>query len=154
MEQQVTLSVNYGNKYNHYEHSVGKLMLHLEWCTKYRYKMFQKEKYLKLVEACVRRAASLHGFEIIEINVQPEHIHCVVSVSFCYSVSKVLQIMKGTSSRLFFIHHEKAKLRYPRGHLWSRGKFAASVGFTQLDKIREYVRNQDEHHSSKGNRTL
>lgn len=144
--EQLTLSANYENKYNHYRHSVGKIMLHVEWCTKYRYNMFQKEKYLKLIEACVRRAASLHGFEIIEINVQPEHIHCVVSASFSYSVSKVLQILKGTSSRLFFQNHKKARLRYPKGHLWSRGKFAASVGLVNLDYVKDYVRNQSEHH--------
>jgi len=33
-------------------------------------------------------------------------------------------------------------LRYPRGHLWSPGKFAASLGFIQVDAAKEYVRNQ------------
>ena len=64
------------NNYEKYEHSVGKIMLHLEWCTKYRYKMFLKFEYKSLVTACIRRAASLHGIEIIELNVQREHVHC------------------------------------------------------------------------------
>ena len=139
------------NQYEKYEHSVGKIMLHLEWCTKYRYKMFQKVEYRNLISACIRRAASLHQIEIIEINVQPEHVHCVVGVVFSFSVSKVLQILKGISAKLFFEYHEKARLRYPRGHLWSPGKFGSSVGFVQLDVVRNYVRNQDSHH---GNRTL
>ena len=126
-------------------------MMHLEWCTKYRYKMFGKFEYKNLITACIRRAASLHGIKIIEINVQPEHIHCIVSVDFAFSVSKVLQILRGLSAKLFFSYHEKARLRYPRGHLWSRGKFAASVGFVQLDAVQSYVRSQDVHH---GNRTL
>ncbi|HDK41766.1 MAG TPA: hypothetical protein ENG87_00170, partial [Candidatus Pacearchaeota archaeon] len=42
----------------------------------------------------------------------------------------------------------RMRLRYPRGHLWSRGKFASSVGFVQLDKVTEYVRNQSEHHET------
>ena len=70
------------NQYEKYEHSVGKIMLHLEWCTKYRYKMFRKEEYRNLITACIRRAASLHQIKVIELNVQPEHIHCVVSVIF------------------------------------------------------------------------
>ena len=139
------------NNYEKYEHSVGKIMLHLEWCTKYRYKMFQKFEYKNLILACIRRAASLHEIKIIEINVQPEHVHCVVSFSFVFSASKVLQILKGISAKLFFQHHEKARLRYPKKHLWSRGKFASSVGFVQLETIQNYVRNQDMHH---GNRTL
>lgn len=152
MENQLQLSESYHqNKYEHFDHSVGKMMMHLEWCTKYRYKMFKKQEYLKLIEACIRRAASLHQILIIEINVQPEHVHCVVSVSLTFSASKVLQLLKGISAKLFFTYHERARLRYPRGHLWSRGKFASSVGFVQLDTVQNYVRNQNSHH---GNRTL
>ena len=77
------------NQYEKYEHSVGKIMFHLEWCTKYRYKMFKKTEYKNLISACIRRAASLHGIEIMELNVQPEHVHCVVKVLFSLSVSKV-----------------------------------------------------------------
>ena len=139
------------NQYEKNEHSVGKIMLHLEWCTKYRYKMFQKFEYRSLISACIRRAASLHQIEIIELNVQPEHVHCVAGVGFGFSASKVLQLLKGISAKLFFEYHEKARLRYPRGHLWSRGKFGSSVGFVQFDVVRNYVRNQDSH---RGNSTL
>jgi len=146
MEQQLQI-----NQYKKLNHSVGKIMMHLEWCTKYRYKMFGKFKYKNLITACIRRAASLHQIEMIEINVQPEHIHCVVSVAFTFSASRVLQLLKGISAKLFFEYHEKARLRYPRGHLWSRGKFASSVGFVQLETVQNYVRTQDSHH---GNSTL
>ena len=92
--------------------------------------------------------ASGNKIEIIEMNVQPEHVHCTVKIPTTMSVSKAEQILKGGSSYWFFRNHKKARLRYPRGHLWSRGKFAASVGFVQLDKVKEYVRNQDIHHSN------
>ena len=104
------------NQYNRINHSVGVVMLHLQWCTKYRYKMFRKIKYRNLITACIRRSASRNKIKILEIDVQPEHVHCVVEVSFVVSVSKVLQILKGGSSKLFFEFHEKAKLRYPRRH--------------------------------------
>jgi len=146
MEQQLQI-----NQYQKINHSVGVIMLHLEWCTKYRYKMFGKIKYKNLIEACIRRSASRNRIKIMGLEVQPEHIHCVVEVSFTMSVSKVLQLLKGGSSKLFFEFHEKASLRYPRRHLWSRGKFASSVGFVQLDVVRNYVRTQSEHH---GNSTL
>ena len=143
MEQQIEI-----NQYKKTHHSVGVVMLHLEWCTKYRYKMFRKIKYRNLLEACIRRSASRNKIKIIEIDVQPEHVHCVVEVSFTMSVSKTLQFLKGGSSKIFFEFHEKARLRYPKGHLWSRGKFASSVGFVQLDKVRDYVKNQSVHHNT------
>jgi putative transposase len=142
MENQIQLSESYEEKYQHYEHAVGTIMLHVQWCTKYRYQMFRKEENRALLSACVRRAASMHEIKIIELNVQPEHVHCIVLVRFNMSVSKVLQLLKGISSRLFFQHKEKARLRYPRGNLWSRGNFASSVGFVQLDVVQNYVKNQ------------
>lgn len=149
MEQQIKI-----NQYKHFDHSVGVMMLHLEWVTKYRYKVFGKIKYRNLMEACIRRSATRNGIKIIEIDVQPEHIHCVVEVSFSISTSKVFQLLKGGSAKLFFEHAEKMRLRYPRGHLWSRGKFASSVGFVQLDVVRNYVKNQSVKHSTYGNSTL
>ena len=103
------------------------------------------------MEACIRRSATRNKIKIIELGVQPEHVHCVAEISFSISVSKVLQILKGGSAKLFFEHAEKMRLRYPRGHLWSRGKFASIVGFVQLDVVKDYVRNQSVHH---GNSTL
>ena len=147
METQILISESYEEKYEKSKHSVGISMWHFEWCTKYRYKMFGKQEYKNLIAACIRRAASLHEIKILELNVQPEHVHCVVGISLKMSPAKALQILKGVSARLFFQFHEKAKLRYPRRHLWSPGKFAASLGFIQIDTAKNYVRNQDEHHS-------
>jgi putative transposase len=144
---------NIRNEYIKANHSVGISMWHFEWCTKYRYKMFKKQEYLKLAEACIRRAASLHRITIIEISVMPDHVHLIIQISLDLSPAKALQILKGLSAKLFFKHHEKARFRYPKGHLWSHGKFAASLGFVQTEVALNYVRNQEEHHSS-GNHTL
>ena len=147
METQILISESYEEKYERSSHAVGISMWHFEWCTKYRYKMFGKEEYRNLITACIRRAASMHEIKIIELNVQPEHVNCVVGISLTMTPVKALQILKGVSSRLFFKFHERAELRYPRHHLWSPGKFAASLGFIQLDVATSYVRNQDEHHA-------
>jgi len=140
MEQELTQQKI--NQYDHYSHSVGLMMMHLEWKPKYAYKMFKKEEQKNLITACIRRAATMHKIKIVELNVQPEHVHCVVGISLTMSPGQALQILKGVSSRLFFLHHEKAGLRYPRHHLWSPGKFAASIGFIQIEKACSYVRNQ------------
>lgn len=142
MEYQIQLRESYKEKYERSNHSVGISMWHFEWCTKYRYKMFGKEEQRNLVSACIRKAAFMHGIKILELNVQPEHIHCVVAINLTMTPVGALQILKGVSARLFFIHNEKARWRYPKGHLWSPGKFAASIGFIQLDTAKEYVRNQ------------
>jgi len=146
MEKQIQLSESFAEKYERNSHSIGVSMWHFEWCTKYRYKMFGKQEYKNLITACIRRAASTHGIKIIELNVQPEHVHCVIGINLTMSPAQALQYLKGVSSRLFFQFHERAELRYPRRHLWSPGKFAASLGFIQLETAKNYVRNQDVHH--------
>jgi putative transposase len=147
MENQ-TIQEQQINEYNHYSHSVGIMMLHLEWKPKYAYKMFRKEEQKNLMSACIRRAASLHGIKIIVLSVMPEHIHCEVQISLSMAASMAVQILKGLSSKLFFEKNPKARLRYPKGHFWSRGKFAASVGFVQEEKVRNYILNQEAHHGN------
>ena len=142
MENQIQIEQNQINNYDHYAHSVGVMMMHLEWKPKYAYKMFKKEEQKNLISACIRRAASLHGIKIIVLSVMPEHIHCEIQVVFSMSAAIALQILKGLSAKLFFEHNKKARLRYPKGHLWSPGKFAASLGFIQVETARNYVRNQ------------
>ena len=147
METQVLISESYAEKYERRSHSVGISMRHFEWRTKYRYKMFGKEEQRNLVTACIRRVGAMHGIKILELNVQPEHVHCVVGISLKMSPAQALQYLKGVSARLFFKMNQKARLRYPRGHLWSPGKFASSLGFIQIEKAIDYVRNQDLHHA-------
>ena len=156
--EQTTLSVSYEgkNEYRRRAYSVGISIWHFEFCSKYRYKMFGKEEYCALMGACIRRAAHEHGIKIVVLEVLPEHAHCAVELTLAMSPSWALQILKGRSAYLFFRQHEKARLRYPKGHLWSRGKFAASIGFVQKDTVEEYIRNQRAHHNLApfGNRTL
>jgi len=80
--------------------------------------------------------------------VQPDHVQGTAAIPMTMSPSRALHLLKGLSVFLFFRFHPKARLRYPRGHLWSRGKFAASPGFVQIEVANEYVRNQDEHHGT------
>ena len=151
MQKQTLVSENYEEhqyKYKRGNHIVGISMWEFEWCPKYRYKIFRKIKYRNMMEACLRKAATRHGIKWIELNVQPEHIQGTVAISMNMSLSKALQLLKGYSAWLFFRNNPKARLRYPKGHLWSRGKFAASLGFVQIEVVNEYVRNQDEHHGT------
>jgi len=152
MEKQIVISESYEENYERGNHFVGISMWHFEWCSKYRYKMFAKFKYKNLIIACIRRAALEHKIKILELEVMPDHLHLVAGLLGTMCPSKALQLLKGRSAYLFFRFHPKARFRYPKGHLWSRGKFWSSLGFIQVGQAREYVRSQLAHHS--GNSTL
>ena len=72
----------------------------------------------------------------------PDHVHTAVGIPPTMSVSKALQLLKGTSSRELFKRKPNFRLRYPKGHLWSQGKFYRSVGDTDAETAIQYVRNQ------------
>jgi putative transposase len=151
MQTQILLSESYEkytDKLEKNSHMVGISMWDFEWCPKYRYKMFRKWKYMKLAEACIRRAASLYKIKWIELSVQPDHVQGTAAIPMTMSPSQALHKLKGISSKLFFEHCPKARLRYPKGHLWARGKYGVSVGFVSIDVVNEYVRNQDKHHGT------
>ena len=133
-------------EYTRNNHSVGDSMWHFEWCPKYRYKMFRKFEYKNLITACIRKSAAENHIEIVELNVMPEHLHMIAKIPLTMTPSKALQFLKGRSAFLFFRNHERARLRYPRGHLWSRGKFASSVGYSDLPTTINYIQTQSEHH--------
>jgi len=146
--KQMLISESYNeNKYGRNAHSVGISMWEFEWTPKYRYRIFRKWKYMKLTEACIRRAASMWGIKWIELSVQPEHVQGTAEIPLSMSPSQALHKLKGISANLFFKMHPDIRKRYPRGHLWSPGKFAASLGFIQLETAKNYVRNQDIHHA-------
>jgi len=131
----------------HYNHKVGLNFWHLTWQTKYRYNMFAKFKYKSLCEACVRKVAKRHNIKLRIISVMPDHVHLIATLPRGMCDYDVLRILKGGSAYLFFRNHPKARLRYPQGHLWSRGGVAVTVGYNQLSDTEQYISQQTKHHS-------
>lgn len=86
----------------HFSHKVGVNVHHLEWCTKYRYKMLRQDKYKNDCENAIRQQADRHGIAIRELFVMPEHVHISCELPPCMSQSKALQLLKGGSSYLLF----------------------------------------------------
>jgi len=113
--------------------------------------MFSKFKYKNLVQACLRKTAKRYNIEIIELEVMPDHLHLLIRLPTTLSISKAIQFLKGGSAYIFFRNHPKARLRYPQGHLWSKGKFYTTIGYTDLPSTLDYIRNQEHHHAFAGN---
>ena len=138
-------------KYQHINSAVRESLWHIMFCTKYRYNMFAKPKYKNLCKACIRKVACKHNIDIVELKIMPDHVHMIIRLPTMLPISKALMLLKGGSAYIFFRNHEKARLRYPRGHLWSKGKFYTTVGYTDLPSTLDYIRNQEHHHALAGN---
>ena len=122
-------------------HSVGQNVYHLEWCPKYRYKMFMKQENKNICEQILLDVAKKHNIVMHELIVMDDHIHAVVSTPPTMSVSKAFYLLKGASSYELFKRNPNFRKRYPRGHLWSPGKFYRSVGDADIETVIKYVQD-------------
>src|SRR3989344_4151274 len=127
-------------------HCARRSVVHIEWCTKYRYEMMRKEENRQLVKACIRQAAHRHGIKPLALDVMPNHVHVVAELPKGTDGERAAKLLKGFSAWKIFRVKEQFRLRYPKGHFWSRGYMARTVGLDEEKAIR-YVLAQKEHHA-------
>lgn len=130
------------NSYRRRAHNVGISMWHLQWCTKYRYKMFRQGKLRLFCETAIKECCFRSKIEIIALNVQPDHVHVVAILPRGMSDAKALQLLKGFTSFLLFRLVPNFRKRYSKGRLWSPSSFSATVGYAELETVVDYVKNQ------------
>jgi putative transposase len=134
------------NIYRQYTHnrSVGWSTWHLEWCTKYRYKIFNTSKYKNLCTILLYESAKRYHFTIFDCEVDVNHVHVIASLPLSMTPLDVIHNMKGYTSKCLFVLLPHLRKIYKRKHLWSPGKFVGSVGHITLEKAKEYLK---EHHA-------
>ena len=132
----------------HYNHKVGINFWHIEFGTKYRYKMFRKFKQINLAIASIRKVCNTHSIKIHILEVMPDHVHVMVTLPHNITESKAMQLIKGGSAYKFFKNNPKSRLRLPQGHLWSAGGCATTVGYNEFSTVFNYIKNQKEHHAT------
>jgi putative transposase len=84
------------------------------------------------------------GFEIVEFNGESDHIHLLIEYPPRLALSKIVNSLKGVSSRLLRKKYPIFKKEYwgDNVSLWSRSYFVASVGGAPLEILKEYIENQ------------
>ena len=139
------MKIELPNQYKRNAHNAGGSFWHLQWCTKYRYKMFGREYYRNLCKTLLLEAAKRHKIVILTMNVQLDHLHLFAEFPPTYSVSKVVQLFRGISAYKILHRHPNLRYSYLRnGHFWSAGKFYRSVGNVTADTIQHYIK-QSQH---------
>jgi putative transposase len=90
----------------------------LVFVPKYRKRVLQGE-VAKRLEALLRQACEMNRWNLEEIAIQPDHVHLLVQVQPKYSVSYVVNILKGGTSRVL-------RLDFPEleEHLWGKSFWA------------------------------
>src|SRR3954463_13873259 len=117
----------------------------LFWITKYRYKILRGD-VAERARDLIRQICESRELKIIRGAVSPDHIHLMAAPPHL-APSKIVQYIKGRSSRQLQEEFPQLRKRYWGQHLWARGYFCATVGAVDEKTIMAYIENQkwDEH---------
>lgn len=127
-------------------HSLYECKYHIVFCPKYRYKILQQEVARYLKEQIYRLCRQKDGVEVLEVNIQEDHIHLVVSLPPKYAVSEFVGFLKGKLALRTFDQFPQLRKRYWGQHLWSRGYCVSTIGLDE-ERIRKYVKWQQKKES-------
>lgn len=98
------------------------------------------------VRELIREICAANYVDIVSGSLSPDHIHLLISVPPSIAVSKIVQYIKGKSSRKLLQEFELLRKRYWGQHLWARGYFAVTVGNVNTEDVQRYIEEQEEHH--------
>ena len=115
---------------------------HILWTPKYRYRILTDELG-EDVENCILSFSERSSCEVVELNVQIDHVHLIAMVPPKIFISDYLGIIKGrTAIRILNKYKQLRQKPYWGNHFWSRGYCVDTVGL-DAEKIRKYVKYQE-----------
>jgi len=129
-------------RFKRLSHSIYECKYHVVFCPKYRYRIFKDEvgEYSKqqIYELCRQKDL----VEVLELNIQPDHVHLIVSIPPKYAVSEFMGYLKGKSALMIFDRHPEFRQKGNR-HFWAKGYYVNTVGRNE-EEIKKYIKNQVE----------
>jgi putative transposase len=126
-------------KYKSNNNVVYSCKYHVVWCPKYRRKVLVDGVDKRLKEIAQAVAEEMH-FEIIEMEVMPDHVHMLVEVDPQLGIHKAVKRIKGRSSHDLREEFPWLKSRLPS--LWTNSYFVSTVGGAPLAVMRRYIESQ------------
>jgi putative transposase len=125
--------------YQRDEHRVHLIVYHLVWTPKRR-KPILIGPVAKDCKTLVERKCAERGWKILELAVQPDHIHLFVQVYPSDSAAEVIKECKGLTSHELRAKYPDLKRKLPS--LWTRSYFAATAGNVSSETIKRYIEAQ------------
>ena len=129
-------------RFRRLSHSIYECKYHLIFCPKYRRPILKDEVREYVRGEISNLLRQKEGIEIIEMNVQSDHIHLIVWIPPKYAVSAVMGYLKGKLAIRMFQRYEELGKQFWGRHLWGRGYCVSTVGIDET-RIREYVKWQE-----------
>ncbi len=125
-------------EYQRDEHRVHLIVYHLIWCPRRRKAVLVGEVKARC-EQLLREKCQTKGWTILQLAIQPDHLHLFVRCYPSDSASEVIKECKGVTS--FFLRQEFPALR-KLPSMWTRSFFASTAGNVSQETIQRYIEAQ------------
>ena len=122
-------------------HCTFRMHVHLVFVTKYRRTCFRSE-HLDSLQSMFSKVCIDFEAELVQFEGEADHVHLLVNYPPKVCISKLVNSLKGVSSRLIRQQHSDILRYYWKGVLWSPSYFAGSCGGAPLEVIRQYIEQQ------------
>ena len=123
-------------------HTKTDLKVHLIWIPKYRKRVLVGPVAVRARDI-LRQVAMEHELEVITGKVAVDHVHMFIGYRPTQSISKVVQWLKGTSSRVLLQEFAHLRKQFWGRHFWARGYLAVSSGNLTDEMIQAYIDEQE-----------
>jgi putative transposase len=128
-------------EYRHSARATFDLKYYVIWITKYRYKIL-RGRIAERARDLIREVCQARDVVIIRGAISPDYIHMLWSTPPHLAPAKLVQYIKGRSSRKLQEEFPELRKRYWGQHLWARGYFCATVAAVGEQTIKAYIENQ------------
>ena len=124
--------------YKRSRHQVYLINYHLIWCPKRRRPVLVGAVKRRL-EEIVQEISEERGFEVLALEIQPDHVHLFVSTYPQLGCHKIVKSIKGRSSRLLRQEFPEL-LKLPS--LWTHSYLVSTAGKVSSLTIKQYIEEQ------------
>ena len=121
-----------------------RIWVHIFWGTKHREPILKnKNKRIDLFKH-IKSYAKEKKIYLDFINGEADHVHCLISLACDQNMAQVIKLLKGDSSNFA----NKGKM-FEAEFDWADDYYAVSVSQSHVEKVRNYIKKQEEHHRNK-----
>ena len=123
-------------------HTKTDLKVHLIWIPKYRKRVLAGQVAVRARDL-LRQIALEHELDVISGKIASDHVHMFIGYRPTHNISKIMQWLKGISSRILLSEFAHLRKQFWGRHLWARGYLAVSSGNVTDEMIQQYIEDQE-----------
>jgi putative transposase len=125
-------------------HCIWDLKVHVVFVTKYRRNVITQD-IMEAMKSIFIEICDNSGAKLLEMNGEDDHVHLMIEYPPKLALSKLINNLKGLSSRILRKRFPSIRNKLWKGYFWSRSYYVASCGGVTIEVVKNYIENQRGH---------